>query len=359
MKRTGYWVTMLAALLMAGCKGGGNSLKDGKLEYAPEVNAVEVMTLGRTDFPRQILSNGKMSASSRAQLKFTAAGMLKELNVRNGQHVRAGQVVAELDRPDLVLAVESAELALGKARLDFYDVLAGQGYTSRDTASVPPEILSMAKMRSGYDAAVNVLERSRLDLSGTVLKSPFAGTIANLTAKRYDQAPSEALCTVLDDSSMDVDFTVLESEYPFLSDGMTVKVVPFADASRTFTGHITSINPAVDKNGQITVRASVERACSLVDGMNVKVTVENTIPQQLVVPRSAVVIRDNMDVLFTYQPDGTARWVYVNVLASNRDSFVVEANSDRGARLSEGDLVIISSNLNLADGSEVRLKHQG
>ena len=90
--------------------------------------------------------------------------------------------------------------------------------------------------------------------------------------------------------------------------------------------------------------------------MNVKVTVEKTVANQLVVPRSAVVIRDNMNVLFTYQPNGTARWVYVTIIASNRDSFVVEPNSERNSQLSEGEKVIISSNLNLADGSEVRLK---
>lgn len=345
-----------AVLAVTGCKGGGNSLKEGRLEYAPEVNTVDVMTLVRTDFPRQLLSNGKLSASSRAQLKFGTTGVVKVMNVRNGQHVSAGQVIAELDRPDLSLAVESALLALEKARLDFYDVLAGQGYAARDTSSVPSDVLEMARMRSGYETATNALKRARLDLAGTVLKAPFSGTVADLMVKRYDQAPAEAFCTLLDDNMMDVDFTVMESEYPFLSEGLTVKVVPFADAARTFDGRIIGINPTVDKNGQISVRASVHGSPSLVDGMNVKVTVEKTIPGQLVVPRSAVVIRDNMDVLFTYQPDGTARWVYVNVLASNRDSFVVEANSDRGAQLSEGDRVIISSNLNLADGSEVRLK---
>ena len=70
MNRLGYIFLSLAALALAGCKGGGNALKEGKLEYAPEVNVVEVMTLKRTDFPKQILSNGKLMASSRAVLKF-------------------------------------------------------------------------------------------------------------------------------------------------------------------------------------------------------------------------------------------------------------------------------------------------
>ena len=95
MKRLGYIFLSLAALALAGCKGDGNALKEGKLEYTPEVNVVEVMTLKRTDFPKQILSNGKLMASSRAVLKFGTSGPVKTLNVKNGQRVRAGQVIAD------------------------------------------------------------------------------------------------------------------------------------------------------------------------------------------------------------------------------------------------------------------------
>ena len=89
--------------------------------------------------------------------------------------------------------------------------------------------------------------------------------------------------------------------------------------------------------------------------MNVHVIVEKTLPDRLVVPKEAVVIRDNMNVLFTYSDDGVAHWVYVNILNANSESYSVEANSSRGAVLSEGDRVITSGNLNLADGSKVFL----
>ena len=76
--------------------------------------------------------------------------------------------------------------------------------------------------------------------------------------------------------------------------------------------------------------------------------------RQLVVPKSAVVIRDNLEVLFRYK-DGRAQWTYVHTSLANSREYVVEANLDRGAELNPGDLVIVSGNLNLADGSEVSL----
>ena len=345
----------MALALLCGCRNReGKELRDSKLEYSPEINTVTVQTLERTDFPLQLVSNGKLSAASRASLKFNLPGTVSRLNVGNGQRVAAGSEIARIDRPDLVLAVEAAGEALEKARLELYDVLAGQGFAARDTSSVPGDIMSMAKIRSGYNSAVNSYRRAEFELSETVLRAPFTGRVADLKVKQYDQAPADCFCTLLDDSSMDVDFTVMESEYSFLSKGLPVTVTPFADLSKTFTGRISDINPVVDKSGQVAVRAKVAGSQYLVDGMNVKVTVEKNVPGCLVVPRNAVVIRDNLDVLFTYTPDGKAHWVYVNIIASNRDSFVVEANTDRGASLSAGDVVIISNNLNLADGSEVR-----
>ena len=102
------------------------------------------------------------------------------------------------------------------------------------------------------------------------------------------------------------------------------------------------------------IRQMLEGECTLADGMNVRVAVRQKVPGQLVVPKSAVVIRDNLEVLFRYK-DGRAQWTYVHTSLANSREYVVEANLDRGAELNPGDLVIVSGNLNLADGSEVSL----
>lgn len=350
-------IIIILLLMLYSCGNpSSDELKDGKAVAVPEMNEVEVITLERTDFAHQLLSNGKLKAGRRASLSFGSNGVVSELNVVNGGRVSAGSVIAELDRPDLKLAQEAAQIALDKAELEFYDVLAGQGFSMTDLASVPDNIIAMAKMRSGYTSAKNSLERAKLDYDGAVLKAPYSGKVADLILKEYDRTTSDPFCTVIDDSSLDVDFSVMESEYAFMEKGLQVRVIPFADPSKSVTGKVSEINPTVDKNGQIAVRATVRNDGSLIDGMNVKVIVERMMPGQLVVPRSAVVVRDNLDVLFTYTDDGVAHWTYVNIIRSNGDSHVVTANADRGAKLNEGDKVIVKGNLNLADGSKVQLK---
>lgn len=352
--------TLVLYTIMWGCNSCGNLVSEDIINErklsTPEVNEVDVVTLERTDFANQLMSNGKLKASRRASLAFNTGGVVSALMVSNGSRISSGNIIAELDRASLKLTLDAAKIALQKAELDLYDVLAGQGFTAKDTLSVPANILAMAKMRSGYTSALNSLHRAGLEYDGAVLKAPFSGRIADIKLNEYDRTTSDPFCTVIDDSTFDVDFSIMESEYSFISKGLPVRIIPFADPSKVIIGKVTEINPTVDKNGQIAICASVRNDGQLLDGMNVKVIVERMMPGQLVVPRSAVVVRDNMDVLFTYTDDGIAHWTYVNIIKSNGESHVVTANEDRGAELSEGDVVIVKGNLNLADGSKVQLK---
>ena len=79
---------------------------------------------------------------------------------------------------------------------------------------------------------------------------------------------------------------------------------------------------------------------------------EKEMTDNFVVPKNAVVIRDNENVIFRYG-NGKAQWTYVNILMSNSESHAITANDERGSEIHEGDTVIISGNLNLADGSQV------
>lgn len=348
----------MSIVILSACGNGNSNLKGNneKVRHTPDVNLVDVTILKKGDFPLQVLSNGRLSASKKASLSFSISGKIASIYVQNGESVSSGEKLAELDRPDLRLFLQSSKTAFNKSEMDLYDILVGQGYMDNDTSSIPEAVLSMARMRSGYQSAKENVAVARYNLSSTVLRAPFSGRIADLKVKKYDEMGSGPFCTLVDDRILDVDFTVLESEYPFLSKGLDVKVTPFADDAKTFKGTITSINPVVDDKGQIQVRARINNDGSLIDGMNVKIVIERMIHDMLVIPKSAVVSRDNQDVLFKYSNDGKAHWTYIDILYSNGDSYAVTQNNDRNAILEEGDTIIVSDNLNLADMSDVKIK---
>ena len=360
MRRQSVILWLILFILPVSCslsnERNKTSGEEDKLQYNPRLNEVEVITLKREDFPLQLISNGKVQAVAKAGLSFRIDGPIASIRVRNGQVITKGTILATLDRPDLKMALDAAEIACRRAELNLFDNLVGQGYPARDTSSVPANILEDAKILSGYSSAQNVLDRARLDWESIQLKAPFRGRIAEMNASIGENLGSNFFCSLLDDSSFDVVFSVMETENAFLKEGLPVEIIPYAIDSWSCRGVISGINPLVDKNGQIQIRAHIKGDSRLLDGMNVRVQVERSLPGQFVVPRSAVVIRDNMDVLFTYTDDGIAHWTYVEIVASNNTSHAVRANTNRGSVLREGERVIISGNLNLADGSETTLR---
>ena len=149
-------------------------------------------------------------------------------------------------------------------------------------------------------------------------------------------------------------FTVLETEVGFIAVGRPVKVYSFNDPESVVEGRITSVNPTIDEHGQIEVVARIAGNGRMIDGMNVRVMAEEIVPGQLVVPKGAVMIRDGLEVLFRYA-DGKSVWTYVHITASNSTEHVVAPNTERGADLNVGDVIITSGNLNLGNGTDVEI----
>ena len=355
-----FCVLIIGLCCTSSCKGKEDK-SDGeqdleKLAYTPQNNEVEVITLVRGPFKRQLLSNGKLSAKRKSSLSFATSGIIASIRVENGSFVNKGAVIAELDARTTSVALAGAKINLQKAELELYDMLVGLGYRARDTVSMTKELLESVKMQSGYTYAKNDYTRAVTDASMRYLTAPFSGKVADISQKVHEQSAG-VFCTLINDTELTADFFIMSSELSMCKKGMRAKIVPFgATAADALYGTVTNINPTVNANGQVGVTATVKNNGALIDGMDVKVLIEEDIANQLVVPKSAVVVRDGMDVLFTYTEDGLSHWIYVNILAANQDSYIVEGNKDRGAQLSEGDMVIISGNLNLADKSAVVLK---
>lgn len=351
-------IFILALIVLAASCGREKDVKKDtltRLSHSVEANYVDTMTLRLTDFRRQTISNGKLAAARKSSLRFSTSGIISEVRFINGQSVRKGELIACLEPEAAAIALSQAENALRKAEIELQDVLIGFGYGNRDTSDIPAATMAIARTRSGYSDAEQNYRRALYDYRGTRIVAPFDGKVAGIKGRVYENAPSDIFCSVIDDSRFDVIFPLLESEIPSVRTGMEVKISPFNDPGKTYGGRITAINPMVDEKGQIEITASVENTDgNMMDGMNVRVVVEEIVPGQQVVPKSAVVMRDNQEVLFVYQPaDSTARWVYVDILMSNSDSHVVQVKKDRNAELAAGDLIIVSGNLNLAHESKV------
>lgn len=89
--------------------------------------------------------------------------------------------------------------------------------------------------------------------------------------------------------------------------------------------------------------------------MNVRIIVENSLSNMLVVPKDAVVERDGYHVVFIYR-NGRAVWTYVDIAYSNLTSYAIIGCKKKETEIHDGDIIITSGNLNLADNTDVKIK---
>jgi len=327
-----------------------------KRQYTEQQNPVDTIILQKETFRKELVNNGKLVALRKSELQFRVGEQLETLNIRNGDAVKAGQIIAGLTPFTYRQQVANAQIQLKRNRLEMQNLLIGQGYNTMDSTAIPPHIYEMASIKSGYAEAVQSMKTALFNLESTRLVAPFSGKLANITQKQYDRVNAgTTFCTLIDDSEFEAEFRIVESEANDIRLGSEVQLIPFSYQT-IYKGHISEINPVIDANGLILVKALVKNPGGLMDGMNVRVLVEKEIPDQLVVPKSAVLLRDNQEVLFKCTRDTVAFWTYIQTTGENTTSYSVIAHPDKGATLEPGDTVIISGNLNLAHESKVVVK---
>lgn len=348
-------IAVIAGIILTSCSSGDSAKSDAENEAVDIVlpsktTEVHVIKLEPKIFNHEIVSNGKVSARNFADLRFARTdAAIDKIYVKNGDHVRKGQPIASLDTYKLQNTLEQNNNDLAKARLELADVLIGQGYDPDKPDAIPADVMKLARLRSGLDQAETVLASTKHDIETSTLTAPFDGVVANLFQKVHNRPDgSDPLCRIVSSGLMDVDFSVLESELAIIKPGDEVSVSAFA-SNDTYPGRITEINPVVDKDGLVKVRASVSGANSLFDGMNVKVSVKRALDKQLVVPKSAVVLRTGKQVIFTHE-NGKAMWNYVHTGLENMNEVVVDDG------LKEGMEVIYDGNVNLAHEAPVEVK---
>lgn len=348
------YILMALVSLMA-CKGGEENKEEESIDIQEEaIVDVDTMSLRLQTFQKQLLCNGKLGAVQRADLMCPNQGtMLEKVLVVNGQRVSKGAVLAISDMHEKSQALDRAKHDLERSKVELQDKLIGLGYDG-NLNNVPADVLKRMEITSGYYSAKFSLESAKKALADCKLIAPFSGRIANLEAHAFQNGSK--FCTLIDDSSFDVEFKILEAELSFVSKGQKVKISPFVNKDNEYEGVVEEINPTIDDKGLVKIKARMKNSSAkLIDGMNVRVIVESAVPKMYVVPKEAVVERDGYHVVFMYDKKTQhAVWTYVDIMYSNLNEYAITGCERKETEIHEGDIVITSGNQNLADDTQVR-----
>jgi membrane fusion protein (multidrug efflux system) len=330
-----------------------DAIKNGEVKRVSAQLNVQTVRIDSAVFQKQIRANGVVEALQKSELRFKISERVASIRVKNGAIVSKGQILATLDNAVLENLLEKATIDLDKATRNFIEEKINYGFGGVDESKIEPKKLKYIYLRSGYTEAKNALDNAQIQYNQTLLKAPFSGVVANLENKSGDFVTSgDIFCIIINRRQLEVSFFILENEIPFLETNQKITVTSFIDEKMHYEGVITEINPLVDKNGLVKIKGSIQKPdTSLFDGMHVKILINKPLTDVLVIPREAVVFREDREVVFTSE-NGKAKWNYIEILDENSKSYALQKG------LKYGDTIIVTGNMNLSHDAKISPTYQ-
>jgi len=319
-----------------------------------EIRVFSVPKLNTFHIPLQ--TNGTIVAKETSLIKSKTFGEIKELPIDEGSFVKANQHIISVEDNPFQLKLQQLENDLQEAILKKNELLIKFDGEVGVDSSVSPIILNTINIKSGYHRILQSIKQAKYEISQTQIKTPFNGIISDLKVKQYQIINvGEDICNLINPYSFEVAFFLMESEALKVKIGQHVKVIPTAIQDMNLKAKISRVNPVVNEQGLIKFYAKLlgKERLKLFEGMNVRVFLENQIPNQLVIPKEALVLRSGKEVIFTYdEEENRAKWNYVKIAFENDQDIAISEG------LKVGDQVIIEGNNNLAHDAEVALVSQ-
>lgn len=341
------------AFFIYGCKSNNSEDKNPLSEEEQESVEVrpEVIFAVADDKPiyQYIESQGVVEANQSVVLKPKISGYVKHSNIREGRRVQKGDTLLAFDRRELKLAVQQARNAYDKA-LEGYQIemnMRSEGGSTGTNGKKDPSS-RMVRITTGLAKAEVDLQRARLDLSYTILRAPFTGTLSTdnrLTSGTYVGAGTK-VGTLVDDRHVRIRFDVLESELGKVQEGMEVALT--SPGGEQLTGTVEAVSPMVNtktKTGTVIVEAKNKEGL-LTPGMTVEGRIQILKQDGKVrVPRSAILSRDGgRTLLFKLNPENNeVNWVYVEPQAQNSEWAIINHE-----QIAPGDTVAVDRHFALS-----------
>ena len=361
MKKIVFFV-MAAMLLMAGCRQ-----QEGE---EPVPADFETMEVTKSDITFVETYPAKIEGRQSVKIIPRVEGYLREIRVKEGQHVKKGQVLFVIDQSTYMAEVKAAEANVAVANAGVES--AQLNYDSRQTLRqknivsdydlrAASSSLSMAKAQARQAQAQ--LESARANLSYTILQSPSDGVVGSLPFRIGDfvgPTTQGGLTTVADTREMYVYFSLTErdvmsriAQYGTLD--KVVEAIPPVSLLTTdghdsnVRGRIESISGVVDSGtGAVSARAVFPNADGrLLSGSTGSLIIPHELKQVIVIPQSATY--EIQDKIYAWRViDGRAQSVIIDVMPSaDGQNYIVT----RG--LAVGDVIVAKGAGYVKEGQEI------
>lgn len=343
-------------VLLGGCRQAPD------IEHTPA--RVAVYTIPNTENQVTRVFSGVARAQDLTTLAFRVEGRIARIPVTKGQRVKAGDVLAVLEKNDFQIALNDR-----RARLDVT-----RKQAERSKTLVDQQLMAQAEydqMNAEYLVARAEARQAELMLEYTELKAPFDGLIGDVFLKSFENVqPGTLVLSVHRTERIEVDVQVPDlliavsrrAETGQQKQGFDVAFEAFPDKS--FIGHLLEVNTEKDPQSHTyvaTVAVELPEGVKVLEGMPAKVTVDlgkatYTYRREYLLPISAVVMRDGSDI--DLQDAGV--WLYDSATGTVkfkpvRLGVIVGQSIEVVDGLADGQQVVTQGASRLVDGQQVEL----
>ena len=343
---------LIGACLLSAC-GGGKPEDGAATPAAAEASGpdgagktetrvpVETGAVSRRPIAASYSGTAALQARAEAQVVSKASGVLFKLLAEEGDMVKAGQVLAQLDPERPRLEVQRAEATLRKLESEYRR--SSELFERKLIAADAHERIrfDLATQRAAYDLA-------KLELSYTTITAPIDGVIAERMVKAGNLIQiNAAMFRIVDTRQLEAVLNVPERELATMRPDLPVSLQVDALPGQRFVGRIDRVSPVVDAgSGTFRVTAAFDGG-ALKAGMFGRIeVVYDSRADVLTVPRAALIEGDGETAVFLVR-DGRA------VRTAIRTGYVNGSFAEVRDGLAEGDRVVTVGKVTLRDGAAV------
>ena len=264
----------------------------GQIEFSQN----DVFTAEVREITQGLAVSGTVKALNYAVIKARVAGEVKEIKVREGDSVTAGQVLARIDPLEYQRRFEQAQeqasaaksqMEIAQRQWDTNKALVDQGFISK--TALDNSLASFQGAVASHKAAIAGADVARKSLDDSVLRAPFSGVIAVRAAQLGERVGIDAKVLEL------VDLRQLEVEAPLSpSDSLDVKMgqtarLQIEDRADLVTAHVTRMSPSAQAGSRsVLVYLTLDKPAGLRHGLFAKGTLGLVNSQVMAVPLTSV-----------------------------------------------------------------------
>lgn len=286
-----------------------------------------------------------LEAGAEVNVTLNASGKLVKLNIETGTRVTKGQVLGSLDNSLREINLQSAQLLADKSEKDYQrvkDLYAGNAATEVE--------LNNAKYNAENSKTQVALIRQQIQ-DATVI-APCSGIIVTKNAEEGEYVNAgTVIATIVDIAQLKAVVAVSESDVYRVTEGMTVQVHSDVFPDQPMTGKVRFISPKGDDTHSYKTEVAVENSAKHQLRAGTFVHVDFDLGEQvtaLQIPKTALV--EGVKNPYVYTIAGNKATVRKVVLGRE-----IGNNVEVLQGISEGEEVVVSGQINLAEGSLVEV----